>query len=153
MLQFKITTCLCCSPVSKLWRLYQPRHLIPSHHSDRAAVFNAFAFQEDSGWISGSDHDVVLVPLCWRRHPPANAAHAADTERVEATALQNQHLETTRLAVVVHIDSAGRPACMFRSETRNLPLLSCQVLHGLTSFCTCSDPGVAEVGPRTENKL
>ena len=58
---------------------------IPSHHSDRAAVFNAFAFQEDSGWTSGSDHDVVLVPLCWRRHPPANAAHAADTERVEAT--------------------------------------------------------------------
>ena len=58
---------------------------IPRHRSDRAAVFNAFAFQEDSGWTSGSDHDVVLVPLCWRRHPPANAAHAADTERVEAT--------------------------------------------------------------------
>ena len=36
----------------------------------------------------------------------------------QATALQNQHLETTRLAVVVHIDtvsSAGRPAFVFMS--------------------------------------
>ncbi len=53
--------------------------------NDQAAIFNAFAAQEDSGWMPGNDHDFVLVPLCWRRHPPANAAHAADTERVEAT--------------------------------------------------------------------
>ena len=60
---------------------------------DRVAVFNAFAAQEDSGWKSGSDHDVVLVPLCWRLHTPANTARpvvakvpAAHTERTEATA-------------------------------------------------------------------
>ena len=42
--------------------------------NDRVAVFNAFAAQEDSGWKSRSDHDVVLVPLCWRLHTPAKTA-------------------------------------------------------------------------------
>ena len=42
--------------------------------TDRVAVFNAFAAQEDSGWKSQSDDDVVLVSLCWRLHTQAKTA-------------------------------------------------------------------------------
>ena len=49
----------------------------PSHHGDRAIVFNAFGAQEDSHWGKryqrdgkpepfSDAHDVVLVPVCWR---------------------------------------------------------------------------------------
>ena len=34
------------------------------------------AAQEDSGWKSQSDHDVVLAPLCWRLHTPAETARS-----------------------------------------------------------------------------
>ena len=44
--------------------------------TDRVAVFNAFAPQEDSGWKSQSDHDVVLALLCWRLHTPAETARS-----------------------------------------------------------------------------
>ena len=42
--------------------------------SHRVVVFNAFAAQEDSGWKSQSDDDVVLVSLCWRLHTQAKTA-------------------------------------------------------------------------------
>ena len=54
---------------------------IPRHRGDRAIVFNAFAVKEESGWGKSykrhgkpdpfSDyHDVVLVPVCWRKPDP-----------------------------------------------------------------------------------
>ena len=73
----------------------RPEQLAPLGHrvqllpaavvNDLAIIINAFAVRMDSDGAPENDLDVVLVPLCWRRHPPASAAHAADTERVEAT--------------------------------------------------------------------
>ena len=61
--------------------------------SHRVVVFNAFAAQEDSGWKSQSDDDVVLVSLCWRLHnsarpvvPKVTAAHTGSWPRRSNTA-------------------------------------------------------------------
>ena len=54
-------------------------------HGDQAIVFNAFAAQENSGWgksyiqtnqpLPFSDnHDVVLVPVCWKHLQSASSA-------------------------------------------------------------------------------
>ena len=62
--------------------------VIPSHHGDRAMVFNAMAAQEDSRWGKrfpragkekpfSDDHDVVLVPVCWNDGVPLASSSAA----------------------------------------------------------------------------
>ena len=54
---------------------------IPRNRGDRAVVFNALALQEESGCgksykrhgkpdAFSDDHDVVLVPVCWRKPDP-----------------------------------------------------------------------------------
>ena len=60
----------------------------PRHHGDRAIVLNAFAAQEDSRWGKhypragkpepfSDAHDVVLVPVCWRRCVSPSSSSAA----------------------------------------------------------------------------
>ena len=90
-----------------------------NHHGDRAVVFNAWAVQEDSRWGKNhqragkpkpfSDaHDVVLVPLCWRRYASMSSSSAAQPAR------ESVHLaaESPWLSAAKSSSSAAQPAVL-----------------------------------------
>ena len=90
-----------------------------SHHGDRAMVFNAWAVQEDSRWGKNhpragkpkpfSDaHDVVLVPLCWRRYASFSSSSAAQPARESVhPAAESQWLSAAKSS-----SSAAQPAVL-----------------------------------------
>ena len=104
---------------------------VPSHHGDRAIVFNAFARQEESGWGKSyprdaepsplSDaHDVVLVPLRWGHLPAAGSAEQPVFQPLAplvAIIHKRSHQLTHTRAELVHSVSHRQHLWLFQTHT------------------------------------